>query len=331
MPNSQSSPYTRLYPPQEALTFDGGKDSKFPVALIPENESPDCLNVEFYDGSVGTRQGATKLNTSAAGNVPFDGLYTRRANDGVSETMCAFIGGHMLTLGVTTFTTVPSAQSVFTIGARVGAELAENYLFMCNGSDTAYKWDGTNFTTHGISAPVATASVASSTTGSLTTNGVYMYKVTNVNSALVESDLGPAVTFTVSNAGLAIRVSNIPTGTAPSQGVNARRLYRTQANGSSFFRVTTISDNTTTAFTDTIADTSLGSAAPTDNGVPPKYNTIIYHRNLLLVNDVNNPNYVWYSTINQPYTFPSTNFFRVGDNTSDLVKGFASYDNSVVS
>ena len=61
MPNSQSSPYTRLYPPQEALTFDGGKDSKFPVALIPENESPDCLNVEFYDGSVGTRQGPTKL------------------------------------------------------------------------------------------------------------------------------------------------------------------------------------------------------------------------------------------------------------------------------
>jgi hypothetical protein len=119
---SESS-YKRLYPGQESLVFDGGIDTKFDKALLPENESPDCLNVEFSNGSVQTRQGAVKVNTTAAGNVAFDGLYTRRGNDGVSETMCAFIGGHMLTLGTTTFVTVPSAQSVL----RSGNASAQSY------------------------------------------------------------------------------------------------------------------------------------------------------------------------------------------------------------
>lgn len=326
------NPYRRLYPDQEVLTFDGGLDNKFEKALLPENESPDCLNVEFGDGAVGTRQGATKLNTAAAGNVAFDGLYTRRSSDGTSESMCAFIGGHMLVLGVTTFNTIPSAQSVFTIGTRVGAELAENYIFAGNGFVGPYKYNGTDFTQHGISAPVLTCSVASSTTGSLTTNGIYNYRVTYVNSALVESDMGPATpTFTVSGVGLSIRVTSIPIGSAASQGILYRRLYRTVGTGAlAYFRVTTIQDVSSTTFVDTLADTSLGSAAPTDNGVPPKYNAIIYNNNILFVNDASNPNYVWYSVIGQPYTFPSTNFFKVGDNAGDLVKGFASYDNYVV-
>lgn len=328
--SDQIQSFRRLYPAQESLVFDGGLDTKFEKALIPENESPDCLNVEFDDGAVSTRQGAVKLNSAAAGNVPFDGLYTRRASDGTSESMCAFIGGHMLVLGATTFNTVPSAQSVFTIGNRVGAELSENCLFIGNGGVTPYKYDGTYFTKHGVYPPVQTATVVSATTGSLTTNGVYMYRYTNVNSALVESDMGPAVTFTVSGVGLAITVSNIASGSTASMGISARRLYRTIAGGSSYFRVATINDVSTVTYADIKADADLGSPAPTDNGVPPKFNAILYLNNILFVNDADNPNYVWHSVAGQPYTFPSTNFFKVGDKAGDLVKGFAAYDNSVV-
>ncbi len=327
---SDQAVYKRLYPDQESLVFDGGLDTKFPKSLLPENESTDCLNVEFVNGAVQTRQGSVRLNTTPAGSAPFDGLYTRRASDGASETMCAFIGGHMLTLGATTFNTVPSAQSVFTIGARVGAELSENYLFIGNGGVGPYKWDGSLFTQHGVYPPTQTMTAASATTGSLTTNGVYSYRYTNVNTALVESDLSPAVTFTCSGSALAIALSNIASGSTASMGINARRIYRTQNGGSSYFRVATLSDTSTVTYTDRIADTDLGSPAPTDNGLPPKYNAIIYHRNILFVNDASNPNYVWYSAIGQPYTFPSTNFFKVGDKAGDLVRGFASYDNYVV-
>lgn len=327
--------YRRLYPDQENLVFDGGIDTKFEKALIPENESPDCLNVEFYDGTVGTRQGATLLNTFAAGGGgnAFDGLYTRRDGNGTSETMCAFINGSMYTLGTTTFVTVPSAQSVFTIGSRVGCDTAEDYLFIGNGGVGPYKWDGTYFTQHGVSAPVATASVATGTvTGSLTTAGVYQYVYTNVNTHLVESDFGPAITATVGTTSLSVKVGGISVATYPSQGINARYLYRTLAGAQAYYRVAQLNDNVTTSYVDTTSDINLGSPAPVPgvNGTPPVYNAIIYHRNILFVNDVNNPNYVWYSIAGQPYSFSATNFFKVGDKTSDLVKGFASYDNSLI-
>lgn len=325
------SPYKRLYPDQESIVFDGGLDNKFQKALLPENESPDCLNVQFNNGAVETRQGAVKLNTLPAGTVAFDGLYTRRASDGTSESMVAFIGGHMMVLGATTFNTVPSAQSVFTIGNRVATELSENYLFIGNGGAGPYKWDGSLFTVHGVYPPTQTMTVASgAATGSLTTSGVYMYKYTNVNTALVESNLSPAVTFTVSNVCLSVNLASIASGSTASMGINSRRIYRTLNGGGSFFRLTTLLDTSTTTYIDTTADANLGSAAPLDNGVPPQYNAILYHRNILFTNDVANPNFVWYSVAGQPYTFPSTNFFKVGDKAGDLVKGFASYDNSVV-
>jgi hypothetical protein len=330
MSDGQQTGYRRLYPMQESLVFDGGIDTKFPLQLIPENESPDCLNVEFVNGAVASRQGATRLNTISVSPNAFDGLYTRRANDGVGETMVAFVGGSMYTLAATTFITVPSAQSVFTMGNRVGAELAENYIFMGNGGVNPYKYDGSLFTVHGVYAPTQTATVASASTGSLTTNGVYMYRYTNVNTALVESNMSPAITFTVSNAGLAVLVSNIASGSTASMGVNARYLYRTLAGGSSYFRVTKLLDTSTTSFTDTLNDTALGSPAPTDNGVPPNYNAIIYSNSILFMNDAANPGFVWYTPAGTPYTVKSTNFFKVGDNAGDLVKGFANYDNYVV-
>lgn len=324
------SPYRRIYPNEEAIVFDGGLDNKFDKALIPNNESPDCANVHFFNGSVETRDGAVKLNTAPAGNVAFDALYTRRDNSN-AETMIAFIGGHMLTLGATTFVTVPSAQSVFTIGQRIATEFAENYMFIGNGGVNPYKWDGINFTLHGVPAPVSALTAASNGAGSLTSGASYLYWVTYFNSALVEGNVSPAsTTFTVSSTGGQNSLSNIPT--APqSFGVFKRRVYRNSGSNSALrLMVTDILDNTTTTFNDNTPDTNLGVAAPTDNGVPPNYSAICFVRGILFVNDPANPNFVRYSNIGTPYTFASSNFFKVGDKTSDLVKGLFAYNNNLV-
>lgn len=323
-----------MYPPQARILFDGGKNNKYERSLLEDNESPDCANVVFTNGAVETRQGVTKVNTAAVTALAFDGLYTRRAQDN-SETMVAFAGGSMYQLVGTSFTTVPSAQSVFTIANRVGAAQYQNYLFAGNGGVTPYKWDGSAFTRHGVYAPPTSCTVASANAaGNLTASGQYQYKFTFVNTALVESDVGPITsTFIISTTSGQNTLSVIPT--APqSWGVNARNIYRNANGGTAFKRVGTISDNSTTTFTDNIADSSLGATAPTDNGLPPKYNAIIYHQNRLFMNDPSNPNYVWYSDITaaapSPFGVPSTNFFKVGDNTSDLVKGFGVYDNAVI-
>ena len=93
--------------------------------------------------------------------------------------------------------------------------------------------------------------------------------------------------------------------------------------------LTTLNDNTTTTYEDD-GSITVGATAPTDKGVPPKFSFCVYHLDRLWVNDPANPNYAWYSNLGEPYTFASTNFIKVGDASSDLLKGFEIYDNSIV-
>ena len=315
----------RIYPEKGSILFDGGLNTKFEKSIIEDNESPDCANVVFTNGAVETRQGKIKLNSTSIGTFVGDGLFTRRGNDS-AETMIAWAGGYMWQLAGATFTTVPSATSVFTAGVRMAAVMQEDYMFFCNGNVIPYKWNGAEFTRHGVYPPTTTSTVGSQASGVLT--GEYQYKVTMRNSNLVESDLGPA-TATLTAASATLRISNIPLAPV-SHGVNARRLYRTSAGGTTFKFLTLLGDNTTTQYDDNTADVSLGASGPTDNGVPPKYSVCIYHAGRLFVNDADNPNYVWYSNLNDPYTFASTNFFRSGDNASDLVKTFGVQDGSLI-
>lgn len=319
------SPFSRRYPAKDRVQFDGGKNNKFDKTIILDNESPDCLNVVFDDGAVETRPGTAKFNTTTVGTFACDGLYTRHNNSG-SETMVAWFGGTLYACtGTSTFTTVSSAQSIYTAGQRVHAAEYENYLFFGNGASTPYKYNG-DFTRHGIPAPTTTMAVATASTGTALT-GQYYYAVTYVNSNLVEGDISP-LTSTITVAGQNVALSSIPTAPA-SFGVNSRYLYRTAAGGTQLKRLATLSNNTATTYEDAIADASLGANAPTDQGEPPNYSAVLYHQGRLFVIDpVEND--VKYSEIGNPYVFKANSFEIIGDNTVDIPVGLAVYDNSVV-
>lgn len=315
----------RIYPTKAPIRPDGGLNNKFAPALIADNESPDCLNVVFGDGAVGTRGGSSKLNTASVGSYVCDGLYTRHDQTG-AETMCAWFGGSMWTINGTSGVTVPSAVSVFTAGQRVASTEYQNQIFFGNGGAIPMKWNGSDFTRHGVYPATSTMTVATAPTG-VGLTGAYVYKMTYVNSYSVESDVSPVTTtLTVSNQNL--RITNIPT--APqSYGVASRRIYRTVTSGTAFKLLTTISDNTTTTYDDATADASLGATAPTDNGVPPLYNSIVYHQNRLFALDPSNLNYVKFSNYGEPHLWATANFRKVGDNTSDLCRGLAVFDNAI--
>lgn len=308
--------------------FDGGLNSKYAPSIIGDNESPDCLNVIFNAGAAETRQGTTAVNTTAVGSFACDGIYSYRNNSN-AESMCAFFGDLMYTLSGTTFYTVPSAQSVFTHGTRVASEQMENYIFFGNGSVLPYKYNGA-FTRHGVYPPTQTATVASNGAGNLTGGASYLYAYSNVNTNVVESNLSPiSTTFVISATSGQNTVSNIQTAPV-SFGANNTYLYRTKANTvTPFFRLTTLAAGVTT-FTDNVADSALTIQGPTDNGVPPNYNTICYAEGRLFCNDVNNPGNLCYSNAGNPYTFSALSFSKVGDNTSDLIKGLYYYNKAVV-
>jgi hypothetical protein len=283
--------------------------------------------VIFEDAAVGTRGGSTKLSSAAVGSFACDGAHTRHDNAG-TQTMCAWFGGKMYTWDASTFTTVPSAISVFTAGARVHAAEYENYIFFGNGENAPYKYGGDSdtFTRHGVAQPTSSPTAATAGTGTVLT-GDYQYKVSFVNSALVEGDVSDAsVTFTASSENVAL--TSIPVGVA-SQGVAQRYLYRTEAGGSTFKRLATINDNTTTTYEDGVADVGLGVNAPSDNGEPPNYSAVLYHQGRLFVIDPGT-NLVKYSEVGNPYVFKATSFLRVGNNSGDIPVGLDVYDNSVV-
>jgi hypothetical protein len=317
-----------LYPAKERQGYDGGKNNKYEKHLILDNESPDCLNVVFGNGAVETRPGSLKFNTATVGSYVGDGLYVRHDRSG-AETMVAWWNGSLYFNSGTTFNTVPSAQSIYTAGVRVAAAEYENYIFFGNGT-TPYKYNGA-FTRHGIPAPTVTMTVASTNSGLLT--GEYLYKLTNVNSNLVESDAGVAtVSYTATSGQLTI--TGIPTAPV-SHGVNTRRLYRTKASSfATYFLVTAIADNVTSTVVDNKTDLELGVAAPDDAGEPPNYSIILTHQNRLWCNDTANPNLLWFSDIDSnapnPYVFKATSFIFVGDGSGDLIRGLSIHDNGLL-
>lgn len=316
--------FNRTYPKSNRILLDGGLDTKFAKTIIPDNESPDCANVLFENGAAGTRGGTTSIAGGSFGSHVGDGLYTRHDNDG-SETMVAWGGGDMFDLQSTTFVTIPSAQSVFVSGSRIGAAEYENYLFIGqSGLTNPYKYNGA-FTRHGVPSPQSAPTAATASNGTLT--GAYQWKVTYLNSNVVEGDVGSA-TATLTGASDSVTVT-IPTAPA-SYGVGSRKIYRTEAGGTTFKLLTTISDNSTTTYTDNSSDSELGADAPTDQGVPPQYSFIKTHQNRLFCNDVTNENFLWYSELANPYVFKATNFIRIGDNSGDLVRGIEVFDNGVV-
>jgi Ca2+-binding RTX toxin-like protein len=106
--------------------------------------------------------------------------------------------------------------------------------------------------------PTDAPSAAASGSGNL--NGSYTYKVTFVDGDNGESVPGPASTG-VAAANNQVNLTNIQIG---PPGTEKRRVYRSNAGGP-YKLVKELADNSTTSFTDNVANGSEGATAPTAN------------------------------------------------------------------
>ncbi len=112
-----------------------------------------------------------------------------------------------------------------------------------------------------------TAPTATVVSGSGLGNGTYSYQVTFVTGVgETLPSVASNVITSVSPSTAKVNLTNIPLGVNNGQvGVTSRKIYRTFANGSTYYLVTTIADNTTTTYTDQTADASLGAGVPTSD------------------------------------------------------------------
>jgi hypothetical protein len=323
-----TGPFRVQYPIE---AYDGGKNNKYDPNIIADNESPDCLNVVYDDlGGMQTRGGSRKLNTNAVGSFAGDGLFTVRFND-ATEKMVGWWNGSMYQWTGSTFATVPSAQSVFTAGTRVDMVQYQNLAFFGNGGASPYKWNGTEFTRHGIPAPNSTpAAISGTAAANRPPTGDINYKVTYENSYAVEGDVSTfTATLTLANSA-SVSLTSIPLAPA-SFGVAARVLYRLDSTTSGqYLRVTRIADNTTTNFTDTISAASLTVTAPTDQGEPPNWSMAKTHQERIFMLDPAEPSIGYYTELTNPFVVKAANFVPMGNGDGERVRGISIHADSVV-
>lgn len=115
-----------------------------------------------------------------------------------------------------------------------------------------------NVVIQAISGPPATAPTLAVVAGTGLGIGAYKYLVT-FTSPDGETISGPNATATTTTGNQKVNLTAIATG---STGTTGRKVYRTKVGGSTYFLLTTLADNTTTTYTDIIADASLPATSP---------------------------------------------------------------------
>ena len=180
---------------------------------------------------------------SAGIKITYEGLFGCGANQ-TATVAAANANVRILATGAAILTDVTLTTS------------AVNAITVNYGSNVLLKEGGSlRFTS--VAAPGAcTATLVATGTGNVT-DGSHEYCITFV-TATGETSIGTTSnSVTVDASHKQIDLTSIPVSSSSS--VTARKIYRTLAGGSIHFYLATISDNTTTVYTDNIADGSLGT------------------------------------------------------------------------
>lgn len=154
-------------------------------------------------------------------------------------------------------------------------------------------------------------------------NGSYTYKVT-CYTASTEYSLGVASnTVIVSNKDINLSMIPICPDTIVGVTVVGRKIYRTEASGSSYKLLSngTIANNTAVTLTDSDADAALGAVLnPTATYVVPKGRLSVIHKNRLwLANDPDNPSRIYYSEDSSHDFFLPDAYFDIRQSDGDSI------------
>lgn len=244
-------------------------------------------------------------------------------------------------------------SATMTTGKRWTFITYKNWMIGTNGYDQPVKWDGkltvtantTGARTAGDLTTQLGAPFAELLTGTaLNAASWYQYKIAYYNGTTYSYSTARTNPLLTGAAVHNIKLTDIPLG--PS-GTTHRYLYRTTGQASranvladtTFYLVTDIADNTTTTFSDSVAD---GTITP-DN--PPTWATVSAGSNVTTPHGLFlfiNKDYIWlandptvsvsygqstayFSQVLNPDYWPATNYFLVRPDDGDVVTGITSF------
>ena len=252
--------------------YRGGFVDNYAINLLKSNELYDARNVIFDDiGSVETRPGLDGLLSIKMNAVIKKLFFFKKEN-----TPVIFLAAYSNKIGKYNYTT-KTFDDVITgfSNSSVVPDIVDykNKAYIISQGDNIKVYDGSTYWDAGlvkptspptvavsINAPSDTLTAADAGSGSSKT-GTFKYVVTFVTADGESGQSDASSQVTVASKDIAL--TNIPVGKT-GEGVTARKIYRTKANGIEYYYLTTINDNTTTNYTDNMADSALGTDTPPD-------------------------------------------------------------------
>lgn len=226
----------------------------------------DITNFNFEDSSV---MGLSKVQCptqifNIASETKVDGIFEYRFldNDNKLKTENIVVcDGKIWKVDLQLFTK-QELYSGIAIG-RCSFAVYQDKLFIANGKNNVLVYYGADGKVTQMAAPLALQGTPG---GNLT--GTYKYQMTYVTTG-GEEVLG-SVSNTISVTSHSIMLK-IPLG---YDGVTSRKIYRTADNGTVFYLLTTINDNTTLTYEDNTIDSGLDTEHPigtVNNELPKPY------------------------------------------------------------
>lgn len=268
---------------------------------LEELESQDkwvkrAQNVRFEKepGAVVKRSEVTSFNGTSmgvGGVVGLYRLYSSNAQKWVSvHDESAYVGNDAT--GAMT-----SIRENLTEGKRTSFVTYSGLSICSNGYDDIYCYDGS---TDNVTWELGSCKGVVGTGTGITATAI-TYQVTIDEDAYVCG----AISNTLAATNKSIDLSHIPLGPI---GTVDRKIYRKDSGtGGEYKLVTTISNNTATTFTDTVASGDLTDSLPVVTDDMPKGACLIVHRErLFITRDPSHPNRIYYSNPYLPHYIQQT-------------------------
>lgn len=212
-----------------------GESDQIPVGAAPRGRNCAFRSIGPTDTKIGFRKGAVPALDAPLTDTPkvLAGTFFERS-DGTAYRVVVGDDGSLWVQNTDGSATLIDGAA-FSDDARPGFAVANDFLFLLNGTDAdAKKFDGTDITKFGIDAP-PDAPVASAIAAGNMPEGTFDLLLTYYNSVSgTESPLGPTITVSVA-AGEKLDVSwNAP---VDPQVTHVRIYLRWQEAGDTFYRV----------------------------------------------------------------------------------------------
>lgn len=302
--------HVRVIPGQDTLTRDTLMEEK--AALVVRNGRYDVQS-----GSLVKRPQMAYYNGTTLGANPVHSVFRY-----YTKTSKYLLAGYQGTIKVGTDATGAFTDILtgMTSDKKWTFAVYKDLCLMSNGYDNIQVTDGSVCWELGACKAVTIAGGSN-----LDESAAYYYAVTIDDDAYVCGAVSNTVTTGAAGGNRKVTLTNIPLGPL---GTTNRKIYRTVGGGSALKLLATLADNTTTTYTDDIADGSLTDDYPavTDDMPKGKFIKIVRER-LLVANDPNStPNRIYYSNPWLPHFIQGTSnedFLDITPDDGDVITGIA--------